>query len=255
MQDSKHPIFNGEAAMKRKEAINILISNLRKERSDLKSYKITFIIEEDFTMSLLLEKKIVSASASATSSDEELFRLAHPFPTREKVAHDLSNAIPHRADLTPSFTYDIACTKEDGLKLFKSYGFKACLSKDQPKDSRLLRFRVFKEDKAGFVKHAMASKPARDSSASKPARYSKSDASASESDPCAFPSRKAGKAIKKTPEQIFALLRDLGVHVDDSDDESEGESEQVSKPAPAAKDPRGPKGPGPQGGKGRKGGK
>ncbi len=75
----------------------------------------------------------------------------HPFPIPDVVRAALAAAVPHQEGLTRSVVYKVGSDKE-GVDLFcRRLGLKSVLTKDQPKQSGLIKFRIFAEDKPDFA--------------------------------------------------------------------------------------------------------
>lgn len=76
------------------------------------------------------------------------------FPTPDVVRDNLAAAVPHKEGLSRSVVYTVGSNKE-GVDLFcRSLGLKGLVTKDQPKQEGLIRFRIFAEDKPDFDKSA-----------------------------------------------------------------------------------------------------
>jgi hypothetical protein len=154
--DPQGRVFSAYLAFRNPTAIERLRSALMKDNSDLaETHTIKLSSRPDSILLEMREKPVASAAAS----ELELFRQAHPFPTKEQVDADLESATAptFKEGLTASKTYTMAATFEQAKKVFGRYGRKACLTKDQPKDSRLCTVRVFKEDRSGFESKARES--------------------------------------------------------------------------------------------------
>jgi len=154
--DPQGRVFSAYLAFRSPKAIERLRSALMKDNSDLaETHEFKLSSRPDSILLEMREKPVASAAAS----ELELFRQAHPFPTKEQVDADLESATAptFKEGLTASKTYTMAATFEQAKKVFGRYGRKACLTKDQPKDSRLCTVRVFKEDRSGFESKARES--------------------------------------------------------------------------------------------------
>jgi hypothetical protein len=158
---------NGEfipaAALANPKVITIIHAQFVQANPELASTHSFKIAAKSNSVEILVRPRPVApaapseARATATIVDrlQVVFNTAvergRPFPTEAELRATLAAAIPHREGQSRSAVYTVG-SDENGVELFcRRLGLKFCLSKDQPKQEGLIRFRVFAENKEGYV--------------------------------------------------------------------------------------------------------
>lgn len=143
--------FNPNLCAKAKKFIEILIGRVlaaSPELSRTHSIKLTVL---DESVELSIRSRPPETIRVVTAEDERL-KQKYPFPTKEAANAEIENSVPHKEGLSKSAVYTVLGEESDVIKFCKSIGKVYVLTKDQPKDAKLIRFRVFGSNKPGFVK-------------------------------------------------------------------------------------------------------
>lgn len=170
---SKPTEFIPKACMANPKIITIVHAQLVKANPDLASTHTFKIAANVDSVEILVRPRPVANTASASAASAPVNRYqstidtaaerGKPFPTQEEVQATLDAVVPHKEGLSRSAVYTVG-SDENGVALFcRRLGLKYCITKDQPKQSNLVRFRIFAENKEGFV--AKPSKSGRGDSA------------------------------------------------------------------------------------------
>lgn len=158
------------ACLSNSKIIHIVHSQIVAQHSELAPTHTFKLIAKLGSVEILVRPKpVASAAASASEAVPAVNRYqsicntaterGRPFPTSEEVSAALAAAVPHKEGLSRSAVYTVG-SDESGVGLFcRRLGLKFCITKDQPKQEGLIRFRVFAEDKEGFVSKANESGP------------------------------------------------------------------------------------------------
>jgi len=153
--------FSPPACMTNPKTIAFVHRNLVRDNQELASTHTFKIISKDDSVEVLVRPRPVAntASASAASAPVDTYQSIHdtavqrgkPFPTQEEVRTTLDAAVPHKEGLSRSAVYTVG-SDENGVGLFcRALGLKYCITKDQPTQANRVRFRIFAENKEGFV--------------------------------------------------------------------------------------------------------
>ncbi|NBW58266.1 hypothetical protein EBR43_10910 [bacterium] len=158
-----HGEFIPIAHMANHKTIASVHSQIVKDNPDLASTHSIKIVAKIESVEFLVRPRPVDETASAvaaTGSPRSKYQAildaatqsGHPFPTENTVRADLAAAVPHQEGLSRSTLYTVGSDK-DGVELFcRRLGLKYCITASQPKEQGLIRFRIFAQDKVGFVK-------------------------------------------------------------------------------------------------------
>jgi len=158
---SKPTEFNPKACMANPKIISIVHGHLVRDNQELASTHTLKIAAKDDSVEVLVRPRPVANTASASAASAPVNRYqatldtaaerGKPFPTQEEVRTTLDAVVPHKDGLSRSAVYTVG-SDENGVALFcRRLGLKYCITKDQPKQANLVRFRIFAENKEGFV--------------------------------------------------------------------------------------------------------
>lgn len=144
--------FKPALALMNPTVIKIICDDLRKTNSDLAETHTFTIAVEGNKAKLLVREKLEAVGGGhprAETSEDINFRKKHPIPTNEDIQAAMNDPkiIPHKEGLARSKVWTIAGNFSQCTRYFKSKGLKIVKTSDQPKDTRLVRIRVFFEDK------------------------------------------------------------------------------------------------------------
>lgn len=141
-------------ALMNSSVIKIMCEELRRSNPDLADTHTFAIAVDGNNVTLLVREKQETTAGGGggqnpTVKSDVAFRKKHPFPTEEeiKTAKNDPTIVPHKGGLSRSKVYTIAGSTSQCIRYFASNGLKIVKTSDQPKDARLVRIRVFFEDR------------------------------------------------------------------------------------------------------------
>lgn len=154
--------FDQKLAARAQKFIQIFIGRIFAEFTNLASTHSAKLIVDECVQLSFRPRVSADLKSQTLSREEELLKKIHEFPDKVKVNSDIEISVPHKEGLAKSAVYTVFASKDAVDSFCKGLKKGYVLTKDQPKDQRLIRFRIFGANQPGYVKGSKKAKEAKE---------------------------------------------------------------------------------------------